>query len=131
MQTCGRLSEGSKRATNFYELEAQVKGASSLEESLVSLPWTFLHAVSLQATSEKAVWLSGPCKIQLPIALKQLQSHILTAGQVWFSSLHYPFCARLQAPCLVHAWQGMWSKNLSILTDVHAGTAAERGAPGR
>ena len=38
MQTCGRLSEGSKRATNFYELEAQVKSASSLEESLVSLP---------------------------------------------------------------------------------------------
>ena len=34
-QTCGRLSEGSSRATNFYELEAQVKGASSLEESLV------------------------------------------------------------------------------------------------
>ena len=38
VQTCGRLSEGSKRATNFYELEAQVKGTSSLEESLVSLP---------------------------------------------------------------------------------------------
>ena len=37
MQTCGRLSEGSKRATNFYELEAQVKSASSLEESLVRL----------------------------------------------------------------------------------------------
>jgi hypothetical protein len=35
LQTCGRLSEGSSRATNFYELEAQVKGASSLEESLV------------------------------------------------------------------------------------------------
>ena len=38
LQTCGCLSEGSKRATNFYELEAQVKGGSSLEESLVSLP---------------------------------------------------------------------------------------------
>ena len=37
LQACGRLSEGSKRATNFYELEAQVKGASSLEESLVGL----------------------------------------------------------------------------------------------
>ena len=38
LQTCGCLSEGSKRATNFYELEAQVKGGSSLEESLVSMP---------------------------------------------------------------------------------------------
>lgn len=38
LQTCGCLSEGSKRATNFYELEAQVKGGSSLEESLVSIP---------------------------------------------------------------------------------------------
>ena len=35
LQACGRLSEGSSRATHFYELEAQVKGASSLEESLV------------------------------------------------------------------------------------------------
>ena len=35
LQTCGRLSEGSSRATNFYELEVQVKGASLLEESLV------------------------------------------------------------------------------------------------
>ena len=29
---------GLKAATNFYELEAQVKGGSSLEESLVSSP---------------------------------------------------------------------------------------------
>ena len=38
LQACGCLSEGSKRPTNFYELEAQVKGGSSLEESLVSPP---------------------------------------------------------------------------------------------
>jgi hypothetical protein len=37
MQSCRRLSEGSGRVTNFYELDAQVKGKPSLEESLVSL----------------------------------------------------------------------------------------------
>lgn len=36
LQTCHQLSEGSKRETQFYELDLQVKGASSLEESLVS-----------------------------------------------------------------------------------------------
>lgn len=35
LQACGRLSEGSSRATQFYELEVQVKGATFLEESLV------------------------------------------------------------------------------------------------
>ena len=35
LQACGRLSEGSSRATHFYELEVQVKGAILLEESLV------------------------------------------------------------------------------------------------
>ena len=61
LQTCGRLSEGSKRATNFYELEAQVKSASSLEESLVSRPQQTSRVASLQATSEKAVSESDPC----------------------------------------------------------------------
>ena len=35
LQSCGQLSEGSGRATNFYELDAQVKGMTSLEQSLV------------------------------------------------------------------------------------------------
>ena len=36
MQNCHQLSEGSKRETHFYELDIQVKGVSSLEESVVS-----------------------------------------------------------------------------------------------
>ena len=35
MQNCHQLSESSKRETHFYELDIQVKGFSSLEESLV------------------------------------------------------------------------------------------------
>lgn len=35
LQSCGQLSEGSGRATNFYELDAQVKGMPTLEASLV------------------------------------------------------------------------------------------------
>ena len=35
LQACGKLSEGSGRTTNFYELDAQVKGMASLEQSLV------------------------------------------------------------------------------------------------
>ena len=34
-QVCHQLSEGSKRETNFYELDVQVKGLSNLEDSLV------------------------------------------------------------------------------------------------
>ena len=37
LQRCGKLSEGSKRETHFYELDVQVKGFSTLEESLVSI----------------------------------------------------------------------------------------------
>ena len=37
LQSCGQLSEGSGRATNFYELDAQVRGMTSLEQSLVRL----------------------------------------------------------------------------------------------
>ena len=35
MQVCRQLSEGSQRATHFYELDVQVKGYATLEKSLV------------------------------------------------------------------------------------------------
>ena len=38
LQACGRASEGSKRETGFYELDVQVKGVPSLEDSLVRKP---------------------------------------------------------------------------------------------
>jgi len=37
-QACRRRSEGSARATHFYELDVQVKGMGSLEGSLVRRP---------------------------------------------------------------------------------------------
>ena len=35
LQACGRASQGSNRATHFYELDIQVKRSPALEESLV------------------------------------------------------------------------------------------------
>ena len=37
-KACGRLSEGSHRATGFYELDVQVQGAPTLELALVRPP---------------------------------------------------------------------------------------------
>ena len=38
VQVCRQLSEGSRRATHFYELDVQVKGYETLEKSLVCYP---------------------------------------------------------------------------------------------
>lgn len=55
VQRFGRLSEGSKRETHLYELDIQVKGFSTLEESLVSteLLQSRRHAV-IEDRSQKA-----------------------------------------------------------------------------
>ena len=85
MQTCGRLSEGSKRATNFYELEAQVKSASSLEESLVRLRHNLFHGAPCAHQCRKGCSIGWTMQIQPPSLLKQLQLHSVIAGQLWCS----------------------------------------------
>lgn len=61
LQACGRLSEGSGRTTNFYELDAQVKGMASLEQSLVGHPHVFLVGSLTCDMHRWPLWPSWTC----------------------------------------------------------------------